>query len=112
MQRPDSRQDSRRSIASVTAALWTSAMPWRVALFAALCSSVLAVLYPPGGPSNVVAPPSLPPSSYSPAAVPAPPGRPGEARFGDVVADQFRFAGYSLPLPEGKWRVVASLPSA
>ena len=72
---------------------------------------MLAVLYPPGGPSNVVAPPSLPPSSYSPAAVPAPPGRPGEARFGDVVADQFRFAGYSLPLPEGKWRVVASLPS-
>jgi hypothetical protein len=54
-----------------------------------------------------------PPSVAAPIRPVAPPAtlpRSGGVKFGDTFSASFPFAGRTMPLPTGQWRVVASLP--
>lgn len=114
------------------ARLWRRAPAWRAAMLGGLALGGLAALYPPPWLRPLppaaryagVPAPAPPPGPFAPPAQPfAPPAQPPAAplpvpvapvdvdlpRFGTVVSGVARFGSFTVPLPRGEWRVIASM---
>jgi hypothetical protein len=101
--------------------LWSFAPIWRAAVLTACSFTFLATIYPPvGAPSlsgmqlganytPVPMPQQTNPQPTAGVANPVPQAH--SARFGEIANATIAFAGRSVPLPAGRWRVVASLPN-